>query len=99
MPEEEFTTVLQRGMEHNSVSCNNYAVYLKPSYHQIHELNDISRNEKTQRLRTYRRLHANCSRNRTSPENSSPISLTPYFIIAMRSRPMPKAKPEIFSGL
>jgi hypothetical protein len=43
-------------------------------------------------------IHANCSRNRTSPENSRLISLMPYFIIAIRSRPMPNAKPEIFSG-
>ena len=26
------------------------------------------------------------------------MSLTPYFIIAMRSTPIPKAKPEIFFG-
>src|SRR6185437_3404722 len=43
-------------------------------------------------------LHANCSRKRRSPEYSRPISLMPYFIIAIRSTPMPKAKPEIFFG-
>jgi len=41
-------------------------------------------------------LHANCPRKRISPEKNWPMSLTPYFIIAMRSMPMPKAKPEIF---
>ena len=33
-----------------------------------------------------------------SPAKNCPISLMPYFIIAMRSTPMPKAKPEIFFG-
>ena len=43
-------------------------------------------------------IHANCSRNRISPRRTEPMSLMPYFIIAMRSTPMPKAKPEIFFG-
>ena len=43
-------------------------------------------------------LHANCPRNRISPAKKLPISLMPYFIMAMRSTPMPKAKPEIFFG-
>jgi hypothetical protein len=42
--------------------------------------------------------HANCSKNRKSPEYSWPMSLIPYFIMAMRSTPMPKAKPLIFFG-
>ena len=41
--------------------------------------------------------HANCSRNRISPEYSSPISLIPYFIIAIRSTPIPNANPLIFA--
>src|SRR5580698_9614088 len=39
--------------------------------------------------------YENCSRNRISPLYSSPISLIPYFIIAMLSTPIPKAMPLI----
>ena len=42
--------------------------------------------------------HANCSRKRTSPWKNNWMSSIPYFSMAMRSTPMPKAKPETFSG-
>ena len=43
-------------------------------------------------------FHANCSRKRRSPEYMRLMSVMPYFIMAMRSMPMPKAKPLIFLG-
>src|ERR1039458_2890809 len=43
-------------------------------------------------------LQTNCPKNLISPAKSDPISPIPYFIIAIRSTPIPKAKPEIFFG-
>src|SRR5579864_3812757 len=42
--------------------------------------------------------YANCSRNRTSPWKNSWISSMPYFSIAIRSTPMPNAKPLMRLG-
>lgn len=42
--------------------------------------------------------HGNWRRKRTSFWKSSGSSVTPYFIIARRSMPMPKAKPECFAA-
>ena len=42
--------------------------------------------------------HRNCARNFRSFSKKSRRSFTPYLSIARRSSPMPKAKPEYFSG-
>ena len=85
-------------MEEKSITCHNYVVDRRPAYHQIHELGNVSSTKQADCFKAHGNPHANCSRNRTSPEYSRLMSLMPYFIIAMRSRPMPKAKPEILSG-
>ena len=46
----------------------------------------------------HRDLHRNCSRNLRSFSKKRRRSFTPYLSIARRSRPMPNAKPEYFSG-